>query len=191
MASELARASAGAGGADDGSAPHDLERFCINVYLEPCVRGLVEYQTAHGSADDLAGADAANPAATLRAAAHVLERRAGAAGAVRAVAAALAAAAEAGAVTRDRGGAARTSEVVEAVLRAAEEAAAAAAGPPPPACWPAQCGGGCACGAAGVACGAAARAAVQPAAASSPLACKQAEGAATGTALASGRPARV
>ena len=45
-----------------------------NVYLAPGLSGLVEYQTVHGSADDLTGQGVVNPCATLKAAATILER---------------------------------------------------------------------------------------------------------------------
>jgi tartrate dehydrogenase/decarboxylase / D-malate dehydrogenase len=51
-----------------------------NVYLHPDVQGLVEYQTVHGSADDLAGLQKVNPLATLRAAAELFENGRGMAG---------------------------------------------------------------------------------------------------------------
>jgi isocitrate/isopropylmalate dehydrogenase len=46
-----------------------------NVYLSPAVNGgLSEYQTVHGSADDLTDQGVVNPSATIRAAAALLER---------------------------------------------------------------------------------------------------------------------
>lgn len=66
-------------------------RCTENVYLHPDLNGLVEYQTVHGSADDLEGTDTVNPTATVRAAALIAERHAGCAGAVAAVETALAA----------------------------------------------------------------------------------------------------
>lgn len=47
--------------------------YSENVYLSPATNYLVEYQTVHGSADDLTGKGAVNPTATLKAAAAVLE----------------------------------------------------------------------------------------------------------------------
>jgi isocitrate/isopropylmalate dehydrogenase len=44
-----------------------------NVYLHPCVRGLSEYQTTHGSADHLTGQGIVNPTAMIRATAALLE----------------------------------------------------------------------------------------------------------------------
>ena len=49
------------------------ERCTENVYLHPSVGGLVEYQTVHGSADDIAGKGLVNPSATIRAAAAILQ----------------------------------------------------------------------------------------------------------------------
>ncbi|MFC8898279.1 isocitrate/isopropylmalate family dehydrogenase [Streptomyces cinereoruber] len=93
-------------------------RCTENVCLDPALRGLVEYQTVHGSADDLAGRDLVNPVATIRAAALVAEHHAGCPGAVAAVEAALAVLAEQGVRTPDLGGRHSTSEVVEALLDA-------------------------------------------------------------------------
>ena len=86
---------------DSGS--HD-ERFTRNVYLAPQVAGLVEHQTAHGSADDIAGLG------------HV-EEHAGCAGAGAAMRAAIEAARAAVGTTPDRGGTAGTEDVVAALRR--------------------------------------------------------------------------
>jgi isocitrate/isopropylmalate dehydrogenase len=56
-----------------GGLVHD-ERCARNVYLDSRLEGLVEYQTVHGSADDLAGRGLVNPLATMRAAVAVAER---------------------------------------------------------------------------------------------------------------------
>lgn len=48
--------------------------YSENVYLSPATSELVEYQTVHGSADDLTGKGTVNPSATLKAAATILER---------------------------------------------------------------------------------------------------------------------
>ncbi|MFE7135773.1 isocitrate/isopropylmalate family dehydrogenase [Streptomyces sp. NPDC057638] len=93
-------------------------RCTENVFLDPALRQLVEYQTVHGSADDLAGLDRVNPVATLRAAALVAERHAGCPGAVAAMEAALAEADGRGVRTPDLGGRHSTSEVVDAVTAA-------------------------------------------------------------------------
>jgi tartrate dehydrogenase/decarboxylase/D-malate dehydrogenase len=50
------------------------ERCTRNVYLDPRLEGLVEYQTVHGSADDIAGRGVVNPLAAMRSAAAIAER---------------------------------------------------------------------------------------------------------------------
>ncbi|MHC3460713.1 isocitrate/isopropylmalate family dehydrogenase [Streptomyces flavovirens] len=97
------------------------EEHCTrNVHLHADVHGLVEYQTVHGSADDLAGRDLVNPVATVRAAAAVAERHAGCDGAVAAAERALAHLGEAGIRTPDLGGRHSTTAVVDALLDALE-----------------------------------------------------------------------
>ncbi|MGG7378438.1 isocitrate/isopropylmalate family dehydrogenase, partial [Escherichia coli] len=81
------------------------ERCSRNVYLADAVAGLEEYQTVHGSADDIAGEGRVNPVATLRAAAAMLERHAGIEGASERMEAALEDVARAGVATPDMGGA--------------------------------------------------------------------------------------
>ncbi|GAA2814233.1 isocitrate/isopropylmalate family dehydrogenase [Streptomyces showdoensis] len=93
-------------------------RCTENVCLDPGMGGLVEYQTVHGSADDLAGRDLVNPVATVRAAALVAERHCGRTGAVRATETALAALTEQGVGTPDLGGRHSTTAVVDALLDA-------------------------------------------------------------------------
>ena len=51
--------------------------FSKNVYLRSDLRNLVEYQTVHGSADDKAGRDLVNPAATLAALGNIIEEEIG------------------------------------------------------------------------------------------------------------------
>ncbi|MFD0884206.1 isocitrate/isopropylmalate family dehydrogenase [Streptosporangium algeriense] len=97
-------------------------RCTENVYLHPEAAGLVEYQTVHGSADDLAGKDTVNPVATVRAAAVIAERHAGCAGAVRMVERGLESLARQGVGTPDLGGRHSTTAVVEALLEAFEPA---------------------------------------------------------------------
>jgi len=94
------------------------ERFSENVYLHPSVAGLIEYQTVHGSADDIGGRGVVNPSATLRAAAHLLEHHGGCAGAVGRMEEALVSCVRSGRLTPDRGGRSSTAEVVERVLEA-------------------------------------------------------------------------
>ena len=106
------------------------ERFSHNVYLHPALEGLEEYQTVHGSADDIAARDLVNPLATLRAAAGIAERHGGCHGAVAAMEAALLGARREGLVTRDMGGECGTAALVERVLESvAEGSAVGAAGP--------------------------------------------------------------
>lgn len=93
-------------------------RHTENVYLHPDVGGLVEYQTVHGSADDLEGRDTVNPVATVRAAAAIAERHAGCAGAVRAMERALESVENRGIRTADAGGRHSTTAVVDALLDA-------------------------------------------------------------------------
>ncbi|QKW22509.1 isocitrate dehydrogenase [Kitasatospora sp. NA04385] len=93
-------------------------RCTENVHLHPALNGLTEYQTVHGSADDLAGRDLVNPVATIRAAARIAERHADCPGAEAEVEAAIAAAQARGVRTPDLGGTAGTTEVVDAVLAA-------------------------------------------------------------------------
>jgi nicotinamidase-related amidase/isocitrate/isopropylmalate dehydrogenase len=97
------------------------ERCSRNVYLAPGLERFVEYQTVHGSADDIAGRGEVNPGATLRAAARILEEHAGAAGLEARLERAIEDAAARGFATPDRGGRASTSEVVEHVLAALRE----------------------------------------------------------------------
>ncbi|WNV88935.1 isocitrate/isopropylmalate family dehydrogenase [Umezawaea sp. Da 62-37] len=103
-------------------------RFTENVHLHPDVAGLVEYQTVHGSADDLAGRDVVNPVATVRAAAAIAERHAGCTGAIRAVERALGSIGARGVLTPDLGGRSSTTEVVDALLDVLEAPAGLVAG---------------------------------------------------------------
>ncbi len=82
-----------------GLGAHD-DRFSRNVYLHADVDGLVEYQTVHGSADDIAGQDRVDPTATLRAAADLVESVVGVTGAIDRMAEALALAEREGRSTR-------------------------------------------------------------------------------------------
>ncbi|QUQ66640.1 isocitrate/isopropylmalate family dehydrogenase [Kutzneria sp. CA-103260] len=98
---------------------HRQENRCAeNHYLHPEVAGLVEYQTVHGSADDLAGRDEVNPTATVRAAAAIAERHAGCPGAVGMVERVLESLRDNSIGTRDVGGRHGTSAVVDALLEA-------------------------------------------------------------------------
>ncbi|MFR9793109.1 isocitrate/isopropylmalate family dehydrogenase [Streptomyces sp. MB22_4] len=98
-------------------------RCTENVFLDPALASLTEYQTVHGSADDLAGRDLVNPVATIRAAARVAERHAGCAGAVEAVEKALRVLDERGISTPDLGGRHSTTAVTDALLGVLEPGA--------------------------------------------------------------------
>jgi tartrate dehydrogenase/decarboxylase/D-malate dehydrogenase len=95
-------------------------RYTENVHLHPDVAGLSEFQTVHGSADDLAGLDKVNPVATVRAAAAIAQEHAGCAGAIPAMEHALETIASRGVLTPDRGGRHSTTAVVDALLDALE-----------------------------------------------------------------------
>ena len=91
-------------------------RCTENVYLHPELHGLSEYQTVHGSADDIAGKGIVNPSATMRAAAAILERHAGCKGIEEAMDQALLVLQRRKAVTPDQGGQLSSTEVVDSVL---------------------------------------------------------------------------
>ncbi|MFE6505287.1 isocitrate/isopropylmalate family dehydrogenase [Kitasatospora sp. NPDC057738] len=111
---------------DRFGAQRQENRCTENVCLDPGAAGLVEYQTVHGSADDLAGRDLVNPVATVRAAALVAERHAGVPGAVRAVEAALTALDDKDVRTPDLGGRHSTTAVVDALVDVLDPPGAAA-----------------------------------------------------------------
>ena len=92
-------------------------RCTENVYLHPELHGLSEYQTVHGSADDLAGKGVVNPSATLRAAAAILERHVGCKGIEEAMNRSLLILQRRGALTPDQGGNKSSTEVVDSVLQ--------------------------------------------------------------------------
>ncbi|MGZ3145216.1 isocitrate/isopropylmalate family dehydrogenase [Lentzea chajnantorensis] len=96
-------------------------RCTENLHLHPDVQNLVEYQTVHGSADDLEGLGIVNPTATIRAAAAIAERHAGATGAIARAESALTAVANQGVRTPDLRGRNSTGEVVAAVLELLRE----------------------------------------------------------------------
>ncbi|WNI18767.1 isocitrate/isopropylmalate family dehydrogenase [Actinacidiphila sp. ITFR-21] len=101
---------------DRYGAERQENRCTENVHLAPELHELTEYQTVHGSADDLAGRDTVNPVATIRAAARIAERHAGCPGAEAAVEAALVGVQARGIRTPDLGGESGTTAVVDAVL---------------------------------------------------------------------------
>jgi nicotinamidase-related amidase/isocitrate/isopropylmalate dehydrogenase len=91
-------------------------RFSRNVYLDPALQGLVEYQTVHGSADNIAGKGLVNPFATMRAAACIMERHAACHGAELLMANALLRLEGQHIVTPDLGGRCSTDTVVASLL---------------------------------------------------------------------------
>jgi len=91
-------------------------RCAENHHLHPDVAGLVEYQTVHGSADDIAGRNEVNPTATVRAAAAIAERHAGCPGAVDLVERTLESLRDNSIGTRDVGGRHGTAAVVDALM---------------------------------------------------------------------------
>ncbi|MCC5576586.1 isocitrate dehydrogenase [Microtetraspora sp. AC03309] len=101
---------------DRFGAERQENRCTENVYLHPDVAGLVEYQTVHGSADDLEGKNAVNPVATVRAAAMIAERHGGCGGAVRMVERGLATLGRRDIGTPDLGGRHSTTAVVDTLL---------------------------------------------------------------------------
>ena len=95
------------------------ERSCLcckNIYLHPNYAGLTEYQTVHGSADDIADRGIVNPFATLRCVGDMLEDFFFCDGFSKTMVAAIKNATEDGIVTQDMGGKSSTSDVVEHVL---------------------------------------------------------------------------
>ena len=91
-------------------------RCTENAYLHPELHGLSEYQTVHGSADDIAGKGIVNPSATVRAAAAILERHAGCKGVKEGMDQALLVLERRGVVTPDQGGQMSSTEVVDSIL---------------------------------------------------------------------------
>jgi len=94
--------------------------FSKNVYLAPDYNGLVEYQTVHGSADDIAGRDIVNPFATLRIVAVLVEELLNKKF-INIMESALQEAQRAGITTPDFGGQSKTGEVVKYVLSRCKE----------------------------------------------------------------------
>jgi nicotinamidase-related amidase/isocitrate/isopropylmalate dehydrogenase len=89
-----------------------------NVYLAAGVdKGLSEYQTAHGSADDITGKGVVNPTATIRAAAALLERYGGCQGVQRQMDITLDELRAKNIRTLDQGGMTKTEPFVDALLR--------------------------------------------------------------------------
>ena len=87
-----------------------------NVYLHPEMHDLSEYQTVHGSADDLMGKAKVNPSATMKAAAAILERHGSCSGVEKAMNRAIETLLRQNNATPDQGGCMTTSEFVDATL---------------------------------------------------------------------------
>ena len=87
-----------------------------NVYLSPLTDNLQEYQTVHGSADDLVGKGIVNPTATIKAAAAILERHASCSGLEDLIDEAFERLWQQKIATPDQGGSASTAAYVNAVL---------------------------------------------------------------------------
>jgi len=94
--------------------------FSKNVYLAPDYSGLVEYQTVHGSADDIAGYNIVNPFATLRIVAVIVEKLFNKRF-INIMENALQEAQKTGIMTPDLGGQSKTNEVVKYILSYCEE----------------------------------------------------------------------
>ena len=104
-------------------ADETQETSCAeNVYLRPNMGYLPEYQTIHGSADDIAGKDLVNPTATARAAAAILEKHAGCEGVQDALSEALHVMHRQRMLTFDQGGTLYTSSFVTILLERLEQA---------------------------------------------------------------------
>ena len=91
--------------------------YSENVYLSSATNELVEYQTVHGSADDLTGKGIVNPSATLKAAATILERHGLCKGVEHDMNEAIEAMAYQKNCTPDQGGTTTTNDFTSAVLR--------------------------------------------------------------------------
>lgn len=95
------------------------EHCSRNIYTAPELGGLVEHQTVHGSADDIAGRSLVNPTAALRAAATILEEHAGVAGIRADLEAGLARTRARGVATPDAGGRDSTEDVTRVAIEEA------------------------------------------------------------------------
>lgn len=95
-------------------------RTCLcsrNVYLHPDYAGLTEYQTVHGSADEIADKGIVNPFATLRCIGEMLEKFLSCEGIRQTMEEAIGNATKNGNVTPDMGGTFSTWDVVKYVIR--------------------------------------------------------------------------
>lgn len=90
--------------------------YAENVYLHPQLCGLSEYQTVHGSADDLVGKGILNPSAAIKAAAAILEHHGHCQGIEEAMDCTLQSLSQQHAATPDQGGDMSTAKFVDAVL---------------------------------------------------------------------------
>ena len=90
--------------------------YSENIYLAPGMNELVEYQTVHGSADDLEDKNLVNPSATLKAAASIMEHYASCKGAEKTMNNVICNLLEQKQCTKDQGGSLNTSVFVEAVF---------------------------------------------------------------------------
>ena len=95
--------------------------FSENVYLAPQTNGLVEYQTVHGSADDLTGKGIVNPSAALKVAARILERHGHCKGVESEIDRTVNILKEQKICTPDQGGTTTTADYVVAVLENLEK----------------------------------------------------------------------
>ncbi len=98
-----------------GTGTHET-RAAHSTYLAEGVNGMMEYQTVHGSADDIAGRGVVNPQAALRAAAAIMERHGSCDGAMGRMEDSIERACQRGFNTPDQGGEHTTEEVTGAVL---------------------------------------------------------------------------
>lgn len=92
------------------------EHCSKNIYTAPELGGLVEHQTVHGSADDIAGRSLVNPTAALRAAATILEEHAGVEGIQANLETGLTRTRARGVATPDAGGHASTDDVTRTAI---------------------------------------------------------------------------
>ena len=98
---------------DRGSQENNYSQ---NVYLAPTLNQLTEYQTVHGSADDLTNQDLVNPSATMKAAAQILETHGACKGLENAMSRSIETLVGQKRCTPDQGGNLKTSAFVSAVL---------------------------------------------------------------------------
>ena len=92
------------------------DSYAENVYLHPQMNGLAEFQTVHGSADDLVGTGTVDPSATIKAAAGIFERYGGFRGIEEALGRTIQRLLRQNIVTPDKGGSSSTTAYVDAVL---------------------------------------------------------------------------